>query len=69
MEEVFAGFVKFFNVEKGFGFIMREDGGEIFFHVTSIDKSAGELAKGDRVEFTEREGRGGKMAAVNVTRI
>ena len=59
-----TGTVKFFNVDRGFGFIAREGGGDdIFVHFSSI---AGEghrsLNEGDRVEFETVPGRKGEEA-------
>jgi CspA family cold shock protein len=57
------GKVKFFNVDKGYGFISRDDGqGDVFVHVTDVKASGIEagLGDGDRVEFELGEGRNGK---------
>jgi CspA family cold shock protein len=57
------GTVKFFNVSKGFGFIVEDDSTtEHFVHVTGI---IDEITEGDEVEFELKEGRKG-MNAVNV---
>ncbi len=60
------GTVKFFNVDKGFGFITAEDGTELFVHRTGIEE--GEiLQEGDSVTFETEEGEQGKgPKAVNV---
>ncbi|MFL5765182.1 MAG: cold-shock protein [Bacteroidia bacterium] len=57
------GTVKFFNTEKGFGFIKEEDGTEIFFHSSGLRDDVREK---DEVTFTTEEGRRG-LNAVNVT--
>jgi len=65
-----TGTVKWFNSEKGFGFITREDGGkDCFVHHTAI-QGAGyrSLNEGDRVEFEETQGPKGPSAQ-NVVRI
>ena len=47
-----TGTVKFFNNEKGFGFISREDGDDVFVHFSNIDGSGFRtLEEGQRVEF------------------
>ena len=56
------GTVKFFNDEKGFGFIKAETGEEIFVHVTGIKE---EIRENDAVVFEVAEGRRGPNA-VNV---
>lgn len=59
------GTVKFFNKEKGFGFIKGDDGQEYFVHQSGL---ADEIQQGDMVEFELQEGKKGLMA-VNVKRV
>ena len=61
------GTVKWFNDKKGFGFLSREDGDDVFVHHTSI-KGEGfkTLREGQEVEFEVQEGPKGPQA-VNVT--
>ncbi len=56
------GTVKFFNAEKGFGFIVAENGGEIFVHVSGL---VDEIRENDHVVYEEKEGKKG-LNAVNV---
>ncbi|MBW8783567.1 MAG: cold-shock protein [Novosphingobium sp.] len=58
------GKVKFFNVQKGFGFIQREDGGEdVFVHISAVERAGLEgLAENQELEFTLVD-RGGKISA------
>ncbi|MFQ5680318.1 MAG: cold shock domain-containing protein [Gemmatimonadota bacterium] len=65
-----TGSVKWFDDQKGFGFIVREDGErDCFVHYTAIEGSGfRSLAEGDRVEFEVVDGPKGPAAA-NVTRL
>ncbi|MFW6241456.1 MAG: cold-shock protein [Thermodesulfobacteriota bacterium] len=61
-----TGIVKWFNEKKGFGFIAREGGDDVFVHYSAIQGGGFKtLAEGDRVTFDSEEGRKGP-AAVNV---
>ncbi|HSK47847.1 MAG TPA: cold-shock protein [Coriobacteriia bacterium] len=62
------GTVKWFNPDKGFGFIEPEEGGEdLFVHFSAIEGSGFKsLDEGQKVEFDIGEGRDGKKQAVNV---
>lgn len=64
MAERETGTVKWFNNSKGFGFIEREQGGDVFVHFTSIRDDGGfrSLKEGQRVEFTVTEGQKGLQA-------
>ena len=57
------GTVKFFNAEKGFGFISREQGDDVFVHYSNIQSSGYKsLDEGQRVEFDVAPGRKGEEA-------
>ena len=59
------GTVKFFNDEKGFGFIAPEDGGkDVFVHANGLNGTT--ITEGDKVSFDVEEGKKG-LNAVNVT--
>lgn len=61
------GKVKWFNAEKGYGFIEREDGDDVFVHFSSIEMDGFKtLEEGQTVEFDITEGSRGPQAA-NVT--
>lgn len=58
-----TGTVKFFNTEKGYGFISREDGDDVFVHFSNIEgEGFKNLEEGQTVEFEIGEGRKGKEA-------
>lgn len=62
------GTVKWFNAEKGYGFIECEDGTDVFVHFSAISMEGYKsLAEGDKVEFEVIEGNKGPQAA-NVTK-
>ena len=58
-----TGTVKFFNEAKGFGFITRENGPDVFVHYSAIQGSGFKtLAEGQQVEFTVTQGQKGPQA-------
>ena len=68
MSEREVGTVKWFNDQKGFGFIERENGDDVFVHYSSIEGTGfRSLMEGDRVEFTVEQNEKGP-AATNVRR-
>ena len=63
------GKVKWFNSTKGFGFIIADDGTEVFVHHTAIQSEGfRSLAEGQKVEFDVQEGPKGPQAA-NVRKV
>jgi len=57
------GTIKFFNSQKGFGFITPDDGGkELFVHTSNIKGDASSVREGQKVEFVEGPGRKGPEA-------
>ena len=63
------GKVKWFNAEKGYGFIESEEGGDVFVHFSAIQVDGFKtLEEGQAVEFDIVEGARGPQAA-NVTKI
>lgn len=64
-----TGTVKWFNDAKGFGFIQREGGPDVFVHFSAIESSGFKsLVEGDTVEFEVVDGQKGPQAA-NVTKV
>jgi len=62
------GTVKWFNSQKGYGFIQPEDGSnDVFVHISAVERSGmGNLHEGQRLSFELERGNQGKMAAVNL---
>jgi cold shock protein len=58
-----VGTVKWFNANKGYGFIAREDGNDVFVHVSAIEDASQSLDEGQRVQFDIVQGRKGPEAA------
>jgi CspA family cold shock protein len=64
MSETITGTVKWFSDQKGYGFIAREDGEDVFVHHTAIQEPGFRtLREGERVEFTIEQGQKGPAAA------
>jgi CspA family cold shock protein len=62
-EELVSGIVKWFNDDKGFGFIERESGADVFVHFRAINGTGRRsLAEGQRVSFEVSEGEKGPQA-------
>ena len=62
------GKVKWFNADKGYGFIERENGDDLFVHISEIQgDGVKNLAEGQAVSFTEATGQNGKKQATQVT--
>ena len=69
MSERITGTVKWFNPSKGYGFISREDGDDVFVHYSAIQSEGfRNLDEGERVEFEIEIGPKGEHAA-NVSRL
>jgi CspA family cold shock protein len=67
-----VGTLKWFNVEKGFGFIMPETGGaDVFVHISSVEAAGleGSMEPGQLLQYELTEDRRGKMAAGNLKRV
>jgi CspA family cold shock protein len=62
------GTIKFFNVDKGYGFIAPDDGGkDSFVHISAVERSGLQtLTKDQRVSYDLETDRRGKISAVNL---
>lgn len=62
------GTVKWFNTQKGFGFIQPDDGSkDVFVHISAVERSGlGPLNEGQKVSFDVERGQQGKLAAANL---
>ena len=64
-----SGTVKWFNGQKGFGFIQPENGGnDVFVHISAVERSSlGTLSEGQKISFElEKDQRSGKMSAAQL---
>lgn len=57
-----TGKVKWYDSDKGFGFLTRDDGGEVFVHSSALPGGVTTLKPGQRIEFGVVEGRRGQQA-------
>ncbi|CAH2601619.1 cold shock protein CspG [Rhodovastum atsumiense] len=62
------GTVKWFNPQKGFGFIQPDDGSkDVFVHISAVERSTlGHLSEGQKVSFDVERGQQGRTSAVNL---
>jgi len=63
-----VGTVKWFNAQKGFGFIQPDDGSkDVFVHVSAVERAGmGSLNEGQKLSFELERGQQGKTSAVNL---
>jgi cold shock protein len=63
-----VGTVKWFNVQKGYGFIQPQDGGkDVFVHISAVEQAGlSTLNENQQINFDIEQGRQGKTSAVNL---
>ena len=61
-----TGTVKWFNAQKGYGFIQPDDGSkDVFVHISAVEQSGiGNLNEGQKISYEVENGRNGKSSAV-----
>ena len=66
-----VGTVKWFNAQKGYGFIQPEDGSkDVFVHISAVEQAGmRSLNEGQRIGFDLETGKQGKIAAVNLKQV
>jgi CspA family cold shock protein len=57
-----TGKVKWYDVEKGFGFLSKDEGGDVYVRASALPEGVGALKPGTRVEFGIAQGRKGDQA-------
>jgi CspA family cold shock protein len=65
------GTVKWFNSQKGYGFIQPEDGSkDVFVHISAVERAGlGSLHEGQKVSFELERGQQGRTSAVNLQQV
>lgn len=63
-----VGTVKWFNAQKGYGFIQPDDGSkDVFVHITAVERAGlGSLHEGQKLSYDIERGQQGKSSAVNL---
>ena len=61
-----TGIVKWFNAEKGYGFIAVEGQDDVFVHISAVQASGLKLEENMKVSFEKQQGNNGKFSAVNL---
>ena len=61
-----TGTVKWFNADKGYGFIAAEGQDDVFVHISAVQESGLTLKEDMKVSFEKQQGNNGKFSAVNL---
>jgi cold shock protein len=63
-----TGTVKFFNTDRGYGFITNDAGGpDAFVHITAVERSGlGSIREGQKLSYELETGKNGKTSAINL---
>lgn len=61
-----TGTVKWFNADKGYGFIAVEGEDDVFVHISAVQQSGLTLKEDMKVSFEKQQGNNGKFSAVNL---
>jgi cold shock protein len=72
LEDIIAvGTVKWFNAQKGYGFIQPDDGSkDVFVHISAVERSGiGNLREGQKLSYDVERGQQGKTSAVNLKQV
>ncbi|HJU15798.1 MAG TPA: cold-shock protein [Stellaceae bacterium] len=66
-----TGTVKWFNPQKGYGFIQPEDGSkDVFVHISAVERAGlGNLREGQRISYDIERGQQGRTSAVNLRQV
>ena len=61
-----TGTVKWFNAQKGYGFIAVEGSDDVFVHISAVQESGIDLKEDMKVSFEKQQGNNGKYSAINL---
>ncbi len=62
-----TGTVKWFNAQKGYGFIQPDDGSkDVFVHISAVERAGMSLTEGQKLSYDIERGQQGKSSAVNL---
>ena len=61
-----TGTVKWFNAQKGYGFIAVEGSDDVFVHISAVQESGIDLKEDMKVSFEKQQGSNGKYSAINL---